>query len=55
MKLCIVTSGFRILEIIRERVPDHRASHSKSPAAVHAEIVMRYDQKMLTGGTKVLL
>jgi len=41
----VVHSNVRIPEIIRERVPGRRASDGKSPAAVRAETVTRYDQK----------
>jgi len=39
----------RILDFVLERVPGRRARHSKSPAAVRAETVTRYDQKTSTG------
>ena len=50
----VVCSKVRIPEIIRGRVPGRRASDGKSPAAVRAETVTRYDQKTSTGWTEVL-
>ena len=44
----VVHINVRIPEIIRERVPGRRASDGKSPAAVRAETVTRYDQKTST-------
>jgi len=43
----VVHSNTWIPEIVRKKVPDRRVSHSKSPAAMYAESVTRYDQKTI--------
>ena len=40
-------------DAVLERVPDRRASHSKSPAAIRAETVTRYDQKTSTDSNNI--
>jgi len=44
----------RILQAVRQGIPDRRTSHTESPSAIGAELVTRYDQELLSGGSKML-
>jgi len=49
-----VPANNRILQAVRQGIPDRRTSHIESPSAIGAELVTRYDQELLGGGSKML-
>jgi len=49
-----VLANNRIPQAVRQGIPDRRTSHTESPSAIGAELVMRYDQEPLGGGPKML-
>ena len=44
----------QILQAVRHGIPDRQISHTESPSAIGAELVTRYDQELLGGGSKML-
>jgi len=49
-----VLANNRVTQVVRQWIPDRRASHTESPSAVGAELVTRYDQEPLGSGAKML-
>jgi len=45
---------YRIPQVVRQGIPDRWTSHTESPSAIVAELVTRYDQELLGGGSKML-
>jgi len=43
-----------IIEDVQQGIPDGQTSHTESPSAIGAELVTRYDQELLGGGSKML-
>ena len=49
-----VPANNRILQAVRQGIPDRRTRHTESPSAIGAELVTRYDQELLSGESKML-
>ena len=47
-----VPANNRIPQAVRQGIPDRRTSHTESPSAIGAELVARYDQEPLGGGSE---
>jgi len=50
-----VPANNRIPQAVRQGIPDRRTSHTESTLAIGAELVTRYDQELLGGGSEMLL
>jgi len=50
-----VPANNRILQAVRQGIPDQRTSHIESPSDTAAELVTQYDQELLGGRSKMLL
>jgi len=44
-----VPANNRILQAVRQGIPDRQTSHTESPSPIGAELVTRYDQELLGG------
>jgi len=49
-----VPANNRTQQAVRQGIPDRRTSHTESPSAIGAELVTRYDQVLLSDGSKML-
>jgi len=49
-----VPANNRIPQAVRHRIPDRQTSHTESPSAIEAELVMRYHQELSGGRSKML-
>ena len=49
-----VLANNRISQAVWQGIPDRRTSHTESPSAIGAELVTRYDQELLGGGSEML-
>ena len=49
-----VLANNRIPQAVWQGIPDRRTSHTESQSAIGAQLVMRYDQELLGGGSNML-
>jgi len=50
-----VSAKNRIMQAVRQGIPDRRTSHTESPSAIGAELVARYVYRELSGGGSEML
>jgi len=49
-----VPANNRILQDVRQEIPDQRDGHTKNPSTMKAESVVRYDQQLSGGRSEML-